>query len=133
MPNLVIRWQESGLHRYDWFVRGLRSNGTYFGEVRLTFDEPRVSDNVFGVGRSIEGTLTTVDIQRLMDRVARIRAKPYPETDMPVTGVLAEGPIGEPNVLYRHPNPKDSIIADSFLEIIAILRPYLTQHYPSLH
>ena len=129
---LVIRWHESDLHRYHWFIRGLRSDGSYYGEVRSTFDKPRDSDGLSGIARSVEGKLSTDDIKRVLDLAARIREQPSPDTDLPVVGVLADGPVGDPTVLYRHSDSAASEFAMYFVEIIAILRPHLAYHYPSL-
>jgi len=131
-PPLVIRWTEAESFRYHWFIRGLRFDGSFYGEVRSTFDTPRKSDGASGVGRAIEGNLSSEDIQRVSELAAQIREHPLPYTDIPVIGVLADGPIGDPTVLYRHPNFTGSDTTTYFLEIIAILRPHLAHHYPSL-
>ena len=131
-PPLVIRWTETESLRYHWFIRGLRSDGSFYGEVRSTFDTPRVSDGASGLGRTIEGNLSAGDIQRVSELAAQIRAHPLPDTDIPVIGVLADGPIDDSTVLYRHPNSTDSDTTTYFLEIIAILRPHLAHHYPAL-
>lgn len=131
-PPLVIRWNETESPRYQWFIRRLHPDGSFHGEVRSTFDAPRDSDGAAGVGRSIEGNLSAEDMQRVSELAAHIRRSPTPLTDAAVIGVLAEGPVANPTVLYRHPNSSESDNAKCFLEIIAILRPHLAHHYPSL-
>ena len=131
-PTLVIRWAESESPRYNWFIRGLRPDGSFYGEVRSTFDTPRATDGAAGVGRSIEGQLDRDDMERVAEFAAQIRTHPAPDTDLPVNGVLADGPIGDPIILYRHPNSSDSDATEPFLGIIEILRPHLAHHYSSL-
>ena len=131
-PTLVIRWAESESPRYNWFIRGLRVDGSFYGEVRSTFDAPRVTDGAAGVTLSIEGQLDRDDIERVSEFAAQIREHPAPDTDLPVNGVLADGPIDDPVILYRHPKAKDCDTTKPFLSIIAILRPHLAHHYSSL-
>ena len=132
-PPLVIRWAESESPRYHWYIRGLRTDGSFYGEVRSTFDTPRESDGVAGVARSIDGQITAAEMKRVSELVAIIRTDPGTDTDRPVVGVLADGPTNRPSVFYRHAVPPDeSRIASAFLEIISILRPHLSVHYRSL-
>lgn len=133
-PTLVIRWNESESPSYHWFIRGLRSDGSFYGEIRSRFDTPRASDGVSGEGRAIEGLLSPRDMERITQLAAQIRKQPAPETDQPVTGVLADGSVSNPTVLYRHPSSDaNNAASEPFLEIIAILRPYIAQYYSSLN
>lgn len=132
-PPLVIRWAESESPQYQWCIRGLRVDGSYYGEVRSTFAARRESDGAAGVGRSIDGKITAAEMERIVARAASIRSDSFPETDRPVVGVLADGPVNCPAVLYRCANPPDdSPAANALLDIIAILRPYMSVHYPAL-
>lgn len=90
VPPLVIRWKEVDSHLYHWFIRGLRSDGSFYGEVSSTFEAPR-SDGVSAVVRSIECNLSADDIRRVSDLAAQIRERPSSETTLPVIGVLADG------------------------------------------
>jgi hypothetical protein len=132
-PSLVIRWAESESPRYHWCIRGLRPDGSFHGEVRSTFDVPRVSDGAHGVGRSVTGHITESEVDRVHQLAEVIRSNPSPDANGPVVGVLAEGPMSNPLVLLRcDANPERTAAVNAFLEILAILRPYLSCHYSSM-
>lgn len=66
---------------------------------------------------------------RISHPAALIREHPILETDSPVVGVLAEGPVNDPVVLYRHSECQaESHVARSILGVIAIPRPHLATH-----
>jgi hypothetical protein len=130
---LVITWAGSQSPRYRWFIRGLRQDGSFYGEVRSTFDSPRESDGASGVDRGIEGQLSSAEMDRVCRLAALIRSNPMTESVSPVIGTLADGPINEPTVLYRHTDCRpNSPTTQAFLDIIAILQPHLSTHYPTL-
>ena len=131
--TLVIRWHESRSPRYNWFIRGLRSDGTYYGEVRSNFDAPRDSDGASGVCTTVTGELTPLEINRIRELAATIRSYPSPDSRGPVVGVLADGPINNPTVLLRCGDADDSSPEiQAFHAILGILRPHMESHYAAL-
>lgn len=132
--SLIIRWTESRSSRFHWFIRGLRPDGSFYGEVRSENESPRESDGATGVGCGIEGRISNDDIKHLTQLVAQIREHPCIDTDKSVVGLLAEGPVSKPVVVYRFCEgaAEKSKASDAFLAIIAILRPYIATHYPKL-
>ena len=74
--SLIIRWTESRSSRFHWFIRGLRPDGSFYGEVRSENESPRESDGATGVGCGIEGRISNDDIKHLTQLVAQIREHP---------------------------------------------------------
>jgi hypothetical protein len=116
-----------------WFLRGIRPDGTYYGEIRSRFDQPRPSDNAHGVIHFVEGKMAWSDVNEVFRIAAILRTTPDTHVDKDVHGVLADGPINQPTILVRfHGNPPSTERNNLFLEIIRIVSPYLSGRYAML-
>ena len=133
LQTLVIRWSESRSPSYYWLVRGLRPDGSFYGEVRSTFDRSRDSDGAAGVGRTVTGQLGSAEMHRVVELADSIRRNPRPDIADSVVGLLADGPIGSPTILFRCGTDSELIPQlDAFLAIIEIMRPSFAAIYPQL-
>jgi hypothetical protein len=83
----------------------------------------------------VNGKLSDADLvefQRLVDEIRKTPFKP----EKSCAGLLAEGPIGEPNhpILYHYlqDSPKRTEADMSFEAIIELLKPYMEKFYDKL-
>lgn len=130
---LVLKWKETTSPPIYWFLRGIRPDGTYYGEIRSQFDIPRPIDNAHGVGRTVEGTMAQTDADEIFKLAAMIREMPCIHDDMEWRGLLADGPISHSTVLVRFSDNQQGAERNSlFLEIIQMVRPYLAPLHDTL-
>lgn len=107
-----------------WFIRGLRPDGSFYGELRITLDGELV-------GTRIEGKLTECENQEIHELVASI--SDYDATvrllDGPCDGLIALGAVGHPSILlqYRISPGQAAGIGHMFERIITLLEPHMAK------
>lgn len=131
--SLVLRWREKTTPQIVWFLRGIRPDGSYYGEIRSQFNIPRSTDNAHGIIRTIEGQLSPSDAKTIFTLAAVIRNLNYVDDAADCRGVLADGPINQSTILLRFKDTeRDAEVSRPFLDIIRILRPYFAPLYSAL-
>lgn len=131
--SLVLRWCAGTNPKIVWFFRGIRPDGTYYGEVRSHFDRPRPKDRTSGIIRTVNGTLSLHDTEELYRLAAELRSHASDDRDNHCRGIIADGPIGNPTILFRYnDDASDTELGKCFLALTGILDPYFTPLYSSL-
>ena len=128
-PTYVLKWKHGTDPRYSWFIRGIKPDGSFYGDMTAFVG------SFGGKQISFAGTLIESDHVRLQSLIDAIRAIPSEvDSDMPWTGLLAEDTIGKPTILFRYVPGSDqpSGVGELFLELVTIIRPYLNPYYQSL-
>ncbi len=123
--SYCLRWHEPTSSGGDsWFLRGIREDGSFWGEVQRIAGDLREQ-------RNIEGRLSAVDYRRLLQLIQNIRDSREVHTEPRVakgkSGVLAEGSVQHPTVIirYSHGDEATSVVVGHFLAIVDVLRPYI--------
>jgi hypothetical protein len=108
-------------------LRGIRPDGTFYGEIRKFHPGGIIID--------VEGKLSKEDLIEFHRLVDEIRQIPFdPSLHVSCIGVLGEGPLHKPNILYRYleENRKDTHADKCFEGLIEILIPYMEKFYDNL-
>jgi len=125
----VLKWYHGSDPRYGWFIRGIRPDGTFYGEIR------RFSQNE-GKQIDIKGELSKIDLIQFLKSVNEIQQTVSALSNEPWIGLLAEGPVTDPhpNILYHYlkENRKDTHADRCFEELIGIFLPYMEKFYDNL-
>lgn len=131
--SLVLRWREETTPQITWYLRGIRPDGSYYGEIRSQFNSPRASDNAYEIIRTVEGQIAPTDAGTVFALAAALRKSGRVGDVSECRGVLADGPINQPKIIFRFSetdgDPENSGL---FLDIVRIVRPYLAPLYSSL-
>jgi hypothetical protein len=131
--SLVLRWREETTPQIRWYLRGIRPDGSYYGEIRSQFNSPRTSDNAQGIIRNVEGQIARSDADAVFALAAVLRKSGEVGDASECRGVLADGPINQPTILFRFlETDRDSEKSGLFIDIVRIVRPYLAPLYSSL-
>ena len=126
--SVVLIWrEEKSSVRRRWFLRGVHRDGSYYGTYEI-YDVR---------GGNLEGRMSNEDNDRFWGLVGQIRD--VDRHDSASDGVaawqgrLAVGPVTSPTIVfdYRRRDEISSPSAADFLEIVAILRPYVESQIPS--
>lgn len=133
LQSLVLRWQEETTPQITWYLRGIRPDGSYYGEIRSQFNSPRTSDDAHGIIRNVEGQIASSDADAVFALAAILRESREDGDASECRGVLADGPINQPTILFRFSEAdRDSENSGLFLDIVRIVRPCLAPLYSSL-
>ncbi len=130
--SYILRWNQATSPRCSWYIFGIRSDFSFFGEITFYFDAISPTTGAAGKQVNISGALAASDYARFVALVDRIRsAARNDRSDSPVEGVLAQGPISHPLIIYRYRRGVDgnSEEAKSFLQIVEIFSKYLRRYY----
>jgi len=133
--KFILKWRYGISPEFRWFLRGIREDGSFCGELLSVWESTRIIDGnpAKGIGKTIEGTLSPADCSRFMELVVGIGSPGAKPIDG-CTGLLAEGPISASvNRLYYVPGAeRTSSEAGCFLEAIRLLEKYIQPYYAAL-
>lgn len=83
----ILKWREGISPEIRWFLRGIKEDGSFYGELLSVFESTRIIDGrpAKGIGKTIEGTLSPADCSRFMELVAGIGSPcgPHRRLDWP--------------------------------------------------
>lgn len=131
----ILKWRHGVSPEIQWFIRGIREDGSFYGELLSVWESSQVIDGrpVKGIGKTIEGTLSPEDSSRFNELVTGIGISGA-GSGVGWTGLLAEGPITAPAVhIYYAPGDEEtSNEAASFLLVIQLLEEYVRPSYADL-
>jgi hypothetical protein len=124
MTNLIVKWrQQTPVGKTTWFLRGLRRDGTFYGEVLEDSTMRRLQVDV-------QGVISNCDTVTLFS-LAREILKSQSETTGIWSGLLANGEVQRPEQVYEYCQGAEasSEAARQFLSSIEIMRPYVEAAY----
>jgi hypothetical protein len=131
----IVNRREGVSPEIRWFLRGIREDGSFYGELLCRWEAPRVIDGTcfHGKGRTIVGMLSPTDCRRFKELAAGIGSPGAAPIDG-WTGRLAEGRVSKPVVRYYYvPGAeKTSGEASKFLAAIELLAGYVRPYYAEL-
>jgi hypothetical protein len=119
----ILKWHEDDAAQHHWFIRGIKSNRTFYGEV-IAMRAKRAFN--------VEGDISEADFAQLLSLTADIeQSSRVMNAIMPWKGLLAKGPIGHSKVFYTFPEtPDHATPADRlFMKLIDVLGPYVRAFY----
>ena len=125
--NIIVRWTDDNPEgTRHWFLRGIRSDGRFYGEVRQVRDEG-------GILSRIQGQLSKDDVELLHQLKKKIEGLSG-RADVgktPYQGLLSLGTPTKPCVILRYQVGDESTLpaARLFIDIIDMLRPYVSRLY----
>lgn len=92
--NVILRWKNSAS---QWYLRGIRSDGSFYGECFKGNDSN-------GVLVKVEGKLSQSDNSRFRELLAHFKnsRRRVPVENEVASGVLAEGSMSRPNVIFYY-------------------------------
>jgi hypothetical protein len=130
--NYILKWRHGISPEIRWFLRGIRGDGSFYGEVLSTSDLLSDVDAqpISGKGVNIDGRLSTTDNLRFRELAASFRNYRF-NTPNGWTGLLAEGLVSAPTMLYYHASD-DRVESDEavrFMQIVRLFEPYVRAHY----
>jgi hypothetical protein len=121
--SYVLKWYRRGDHRCSWFIRGIKPDRSFYGEVTVF---------IAGGGKQVNaaGSLSESDYAEVLMLIEQI--KKHPITDDPDAswdGLLAEGPVDNPRIIfrYRDSDHRSSEAGQRFMELLDLMAPYLRQ------
>jgi hypothetical protein len=127
----ILKFYHGSNPKYLWFFRGIRPDGSFYGEIMKFL--PQGGGSGFG---GVSGKLSDADLVEFHKLVDKIQQTAFKPSDVPWTGILIEGPIGEQNhpivYQYRQGSQKANGTDLSFEAIIELLKPYMEKFYCNL-
>jgi hypothetical protein len=130
----ILKWRHGVSPEIRWFLRGIRGDGSFWGELLSVWEVRVVIDGNprKGVGKTIEGTLSPTDRSRFEELVAGFG--PGTELLEGWTGLLAEGPMKSCTIrfCYVPGDEQESSEAARFLAVIDLLERYIRPSYAEL-
>jgi hypothetical protein len=131
--DYVIKWRHGERPEYRWFIRAILKDGSFYGEI--TRDDAVIgADGIRGRQITVEGQLSPKHVAKLKELAGRILIDPQTPVGAGWTGLLAEGSLREPAVIFRY-NPADEVhspAAADYLQVIDLLKSYLGPFYKKL-
>jgi len=120
--SYVLKWYRRGDRRCSWFIRGIRPDRSFYGEVTIF---------IGGGGRQVNaaGSLSESDYTRLLALVEEIEEHLIEDGPAPWEGLLAQGPVDNPRIIYRYRKgaEQSTEAGRRFLEVVNLMAPYLRQ------
>jgi hypothetical protein len=124
ITSIIVKWREQKPGgKLDWFIRGIRHDGSFYGEVHEDSAVRRIQVNV-------QGGLSSLDTSHMFGLADVILRSESGKTG-DWSGLLADGPIQRPDrtLVYRRQTEAMSRATAQFLSLIEILRPYVEAAY----
>jgi len=131
--SYILKWYDGESPRFQCFLRGVREDGSFYGEVTAFPAVSQCIDGIHGSAANVDGVLSPADSLRFKELVAGIEVARQGVTDN-WTGLLAEGPISNPRIIFRYmlDDDEQSPESQAFLTITRLFEPYLRPSYPKV-
>jgi hypothetical protein len=126
----ALTWCCDGSEGIKWTLRGIRDDGSFYGEIRFQSRDADRRRASFAHGR-----LSTAEVSRMTELIARIREATPPATPGPHFGAfferLSAGNAGDIRRLfeYHRGDEAHSESARAFMELIELLERHLVPFY----
>jgi hypothetical protein len=129
----ALLWRQDGSEGSAWYLRGIREDGSFYGEVRH-----QSADGGRNVAAGVEGRLSPGEAARLWQLVEVIRRAPPSPPGRGHFAALVErldptdfGRTGL-RFTYRLGDEAGSEAARALLELVALVEPHLSPFYARL-
>jgi hypothetical protein len=129
----TLTWRCDGSEGIKWYLRGIRADGTFYGEILFQSPDEHRRKAAF-----VSGQLRPADCTRLADLVEVIRRQPPPEEPGPHFAALFErlSPTNAGDVRrlfeYRRGDEAHSGPARAFVELAGLVERYLSPFYAQI-
>jgi hypothetical protein len=122
----ILKWQEGNGYRRTWFIRGIRPDGSFYGDGTIRTE-------TIARGFTILGRLSSADYQALLSLVSAITNMTKDvthELTKDCDGVIGVGTPSQGRVVFRYSSAehKDTEVGQLFLEIVDIVAKYLCEY-----
>lgn len=125
-PNFALLWRRDGSEGLKWFIRSIRSDGSFYGEV-LHMERHR--------GAWVEGTLSSEDSVRCLE-ILETFATRQPLPAGACFALLARWfeSVGSAEVVFKYELGDEAISSDAnaFLELKNLLDPIVSVAYSNI-
>ena len=128
MASYIVKWTHGAGPRHSWFIRAIKPNRSFYGEITLRND-------IGGEQVDVTGELSESDYALFLTLATKIEKGAVEEQfEVAWDGLLAKGPVECPNIVFRYHsgNVRKYPCEVAFLKIIELLVPYLHEFYPGL-
>ena len=128
----ALTWRCDGSEGIKWFLRGIRIDGSFYGEIRY-----QSVDVARRKATCVNGSLTAPECLQFAKLVKTIRHAVPPVQPGPHFGALFEwGPQGlsDPQRLYEYRigDETHSASARAFVTLVGLLKPSMRSFYPKI-
>jgi hypothetical protein len=117
----ILKWYIGTDPRFNWFIRGIKPDGTFYGEIAV------FSGNG-GRQITVESRFSESDYSQFLLHISEIEKHALAgDLESRWDGLLAEGPVNHPRIIYRyHDNNRETNKADAcFMSIVNLFVPYM--------
>ncbi len=131
--SYILKWYVGESPRFQCFLRGVRKDGSFYGEVTAFPAVSQCIDGFHGNAANVDGVLLPADVLRFKELVVGIGVARQGDADN-WAGLPAEGPISNPRIIFRYMPDDDELSPESqaFLAITRLFEPYLRPSYPKV-
>lgn len=98
--SYILKWYVGESPRFQCFLRGIREDGSFYGHVTAFPAVSQGNDGLRGSAANVDGVLSPADALRFKELVASLGVAREGNADN-WTGLLAEGPISNPRIIFR--------------------------------
>jgi hypothetical protein len=129
----ALTWRCDGSEGIKWHLRGIRDDGSFYGEVRFVSAEPTRR-----MATLVSGQLSPAECTRLDELATLVRQQPPPVAPGPHFAALFErlSPTNAGDVKrlfeYKRGDEADSGPARAFIELASLLEKHLIPFYARL-
>lgn len=128
MASYIVKWTHGAGPRYSWFIRAIKPNRSFYGEITLR-------NGIGGKQMDVAGELSESDYALFLSLATEIEEGAVDEQfEVAWDGLLAKGPVERPHVVFRYCSGNSGKYPRefAFLKIIELLAPYLHEFYSTL-
>jgi hypothetical protein len=126
----ALTWRCDGSEGVKWNLRGIREDGSFYGEIRFQSEEASRRKATF-----VSGHLPLAELDRLTALIGIIRQAPPLDKPGQHFGALFErlslSKAGDVRRLYEYQRGEEvhSLLAKAFIELVALLNQHLLPFY----
>jgi hypothetical protein len=129
----ALTWRCDGSEGIKWYLRGIRGDGSFYGEVWFHSADPKRR-----IATSVSGQLSSAECKRMAEVAAVICQQPPPAEPGPHFAALFErlSPTNAGDVRrlfeYRRGDEAQSEPARAFVELAGLVERHLAPFYPKI-
>lgn len=117
--RIIIKWNDS---EFAWVIRGLKPDGSFYGTYRKKSDTSYTQRNFDGMLSQSVYAQIVISCESIKSHLSAFR-----EVDDFCDGLLAEGYLHNPCILFEYRKSVASNLDSEFLMIIQNMRDYINK------